>query len=128
MTVAGDVVTAAAWLDVGQGFCVGVGLGVGADVGLEVGVGVEPGVEPLACEGVAVGVAPGGGVVTPGVAGGVAFATGVGAASATPETTRSGACAGQEFFQQIFTMCSPSAISLGTVISSATLPMASAWN
>ena len=107
MTVAGEVVMLAACEEVGHGLGLGVGEG---GVGFEVGVGVEPGVEvgrgvgPPVREGVPVGVVPGGGDVATGFAPGEVFATGVGEASATPDTTCSGAWAWQAFFQQIFTM------------------------
>src|SRR5438105_6010190 len=103
MTVAGEVVMLAACEDVGHGLGVGEGgvgfeVGVGVELGVEVGRGVGPPVR----EGVPVGVVPGGGDVATGP--GEVFATGVGEASATPDTTCSGACAWQAFFQQIFTM------------------------
>src|SRR2546425_11484179 len=89
---------------VGAGVGLGLGGGVGFDVGVELEVGVEVGrgVE-LTLDGVAVGVAPGWGEPAAGVAPGDVFATGVGDACATPETTRSGACLWQKFCQQIFT-------------------------
>ena len=77
----------------------GVGLGEGFDVGgdVEPGVEVAGGVEP-ALVGVALGVAPAAGVEP-----GDVFATAVGDAAATPDTTRSPVCAWHAFFQQILT-------------------------
>jgi hypothetical protein len=85
----------------GHGFWLGVGLDLGVEVGVEIGVdvGVDLGVAVELGRGDAPGV---GGV--PGLPVGEVFRTGVGDASATPETTRNGACLWQELFQQIFTM------------------------
>jgi hypothetical protein len=78
-------------------------MGAGAGVGVELGFGDTP---PL---GDALGLAE-------------ALAAGVGSASATPDTTRSGVCLWHERSQQILTMWLPSSMSAGTTISCDTSP------
>ncbi len=111
----------------GLGVGVGRGLGLGerVGVGLDRGVDDAGGVEVALAVGFGEGVDPGFGV---GPADGEeltvgdAFAIGVGSASATPDTTRSGVCLWHERSQQILTMWLPSSMSAGTTISCETSP------